>query len=70
MTYVNHIIMLYTLNLHSDAGQLNLNKTGRKKYEIESIPMKEREIENYHKANTTIITFADTIEWRMIKLVV
>ena len=54
--------MLYTLNLHSDAGQLNLNKTGRKKYEIESIPMIEREIENYHKANTTIITFADTIE--------
>ena len=34
MMYVSHIIMLYTLNLHSAACQLYVNKTGRKK-EIE-----------------------------------
>ena len=31
MMYVSQIIMLYTLNLHSAACQLDLNKTGRKK---------------------------------------
>ena len=30
MMYVSQIIMLYTLNLHSAACQLNLNKTRRK----------------------------------------
>ena len=34
MMYVSHIIMLYTLNLHSAACQFYVNKTGRKK-EIE-----------------------------------
>ena len=31
MTYVSHIIMLYTLNLYSAVCQLYLCKTGRKK---------------------------------------
>ena len=31
MRYANHIIMLYTLNLHSAVYQLYLNKIGRKK---------------------------------------
>ena len=31
MMYVNHIIMLYTLNLYSAVCQSYLNKTGRKK---------------------------------------
>ena len=30
MMYVNQIIILYTLNLHSAVRQLYLNKTGRK----------------------------------------